>query len=234
MEKRQVTTGIVLLLMAILPFSLMAQDMSVEDVYLQQSAEIQVIRDLSSDNSRDLKTIALDYIGEMVDRGAANDEVRRILAELTLDGVQNQVRLNGRVINNFPDLRIRAINYLAQLGTPEAKDSLINILESSLQASNVQEDPSVVTAAIKGLSKIGLSDNGDTLRSINATFLRYNLTKPDNSLAQAVIAAIDSFIDKGIRDEGSISVLMMIQANYEYIKHVRDNASAVIAKLREI
>jgi HEAT repeat protein len=220
--------------MTVVPFSMMAQDLSVEDVYLQQSAEIQVVRDLATDNSRELKTMALDYIGEMVDRGSANDEVRRILADITMDGVHNQVRLSGRVINNFPDLRIRAINYLGQLGTAEAKNSLIQILDLSLRASNVEEDPSVLTAAVKALSKIGLSDNGDVMRSINAVFQRYNTLKPDNALAQSVIVAINTFIDKGIKDDANMSVLMLIQANYEYIKHVRDNALAVIAKLRRI
>jgi hypothetical protein len=228
--------------MAVLPFCVTAQDLSVEDVYLQQSAELQVIRSLGTDNSRDLKAMALDYIGEIVDRGAANDEVRQILADLTMDGIHHQVRLNGRVINNFPDLRIRAINYLAELGTPEAKDSLLAVLELSLQATNVEEDPSVITAAIKGLSKIGLSDNGDTLRSINSAFLRFNTRKPDNALAQAVVIAIDSFIGKSDKDNTemktlmsiNMSVLMSIQVNYEYIKYVRDNASAVITKLRKI
>jgi HEAT repeat protein len=232
--KRQVTTGAILLLMTVVPFSMTAQDLSVEDVYLQQSAEIQVVRDLATDNSRELKTMALDYIGEMTDRGPLNDEVRRILADITMDGVHNQVRLNGRVINNFPDLRIRAVNYLGQIGTTEAKDSLIQILDLSLQVSNVEEDPSVITAAIKGLSKIGLSDDGDTMRSINAVFQRYNTLKPDNALAQAVIIAINAFVDKGIKDDANISVLMLIQTNYEYIKHVRDNAATVIAKLRGI
>jgi hypothetical protein len=228
--QRRSKRGLVLL-MAVLPFYLPAQDLSVEDVYLQQSAEIQVIRDLGADSGRDLKAMALDYIGEMIERGDKNDEIRQILTDLTLDGVRNQVRLNGRVINNFPDLRIRAVNYLAQLGTPDAKDSLINILEFSLLASSVEEDPSVITAAIRGLAHIGLSDNGDSLRSINAVFQRYNTLKPDNALAQAVVTAIDSFIDKGIKDEASISVLKSIQQNYEYIKIVRNNASTVIEKL---
>jgi hypothetical protein len=233
-NKKQNLMGVCLLLSVILPFSITAQNQSVEDIYLQQSAEIQVIRDLSADSSRDLKVMALDYISEMIDRGSANDEIRVILEGLTRDGVHNQVRLNGRVINNFPDLRIRAIGYLAELGTTEAKDSLIKILELSRQAANVEEDPSVITAAIKGLSKIGLSDSGDTLRSVNAAFLRYNTLKPDNALAQAVVSTIDVFTDKGIRDEANMGVLMSIQTNYEYIWLVRNNAATVIAKLRGI
>jgi HEAT repeat protein len=221
--------------LAVLPFSMTAQDLSVEDAYLQQSAEVQVIRELSADTSREQKEMALAYIGEMIDRGTANDDVCEILAGLTLDGVQNQVRLSGRLINNFPDIRIRAIDYLAQLGTPEAKKRLIDILNLSLQASNVVEDPSIITAAIKGLSKIG-GDSADTLQFVNAAFLRYNTLRPDNALAQAVIIAIDTFVEKGIVGDAktNIAVLMAIQANYEYIRLVRDNASVVIAKLRGI
>jgi HEAT repeat protein len=235
MHFRQVPRGVIVFFLAVLPFSMTAQDLSVEDAYLQQSAEIQVIRELSADTSREQKEMALAYIGEMIDRGTANDDVCEILAELTLDGVQNQVRLGGRLINNFPDIRIRAIDYLAQMGTPEAKKRLIDILNLSLQASNVVEDPSVITAAIKGLSKIG-GDNGDTLQFVNAAFLRYNTLRPDNALAQAVILAIDTFVEKGIVGDArtNMAVLMAIQANYEYIRLVRDNASVVIAKLRGI
>jgi hypothetical protein len=236
MNDRQAPRGAVIFFLAVLPFSMTAQDLSVEDIYLQQSAEVKVIRELSADNSREQKEMALTYIGEMIDRGTATDEVRKILAELTHDGIQNQVRLGGRLTNNFPDLRIRAIDCLAQMGTPEAKNSLIDILHFSVQALNVAEDPSVITAAINGLAKIGLSDNGDTLRSVNAAFQRYNTLRPDNALAQAVVTVIDTFVDKGVIDDANanIGVLMMIQTNYEYIRLVRDNASTVIAKLRGI
>ncbi|MDR1094875.1 MAG: HEAT repeat domain-containing protein [Spirochaetaceae bacterium] len=236
MNDGKVTRGVVIFFLAVLPFSVTAQNLSVEDVYLQQSAEIKVIRELSADNSREQKEMALAYIGEMIDRGTANDDVRKVLAELTQDGVQNQVRLGGRLLNNFPDLRIRAIDCLARMGTPEAKNSLIDILQFSLQASNVAEDTSVITAAINGLAKIGLSDNGDTLRSVDAVFQRYNILRPDNALAQAVVSAINTFVDKGIMDDtnANIGVLLLIQANYEYIRLVRDNASTVIAKLRGI
>ncbi|MDR1469388.1 MAG: HEAT repeat domain-containing protein [Spirochaetaceae bacterium] len=226
--------NIIFLVIAFLPFFARAQDLSVEDIYLQQSAEMQVIRDLSTDTGRDLKTLALDYIGEIIDRGDADDEARKILADLTMDGVRNQVRLNGRVMNNFPDLRIRAVNYLAKIGTPEANTSLVEILSlAATQVSAVDEDPSVITAAIRGVSKIALTDdNGDSLRVINAVYWRYNMLKPDNSLAMAIVSAIDHFADKRVRDEGSISVLMSIQANYEYIKAVREKAATTVTKLR--
>jgi hypothetical protein len=226
--------GVCLLLSVVLPFSLTAQNQAADGIYLQQAAEIQVIRDLSADVSHDVKAMALDYIGEMIGRGSANDDLRTILEELVRDGIHNQVFLNGRVMNNYPDLRIRAVNYLAELGTAEAKASLIKILENTRRAANVEEDSSVITAAIKGLTKIGLSDDGDTLRCVIAAFLRYNTLKPDNSLAQAVIHTIDVFTDKGISDAANMAILISIQTNYEYIWPVRNNAATVIAKLRGI
>jgi hypothetical protein len=226
--------GIVFLAIAVLPLSVSAQDLSVEDVYLQQSAEIQVIRDLSSDTGRDLKMIALDYIGEIIGRGNADDEVRKILVDLTMDGVRNQVRLNGRVMNNYPDLRIRAVDYLARLGTPEANANLVEILTlASTGGTAIEEDPSVITAVIKGVSAIGRTDDGgESLRVINTVYWRYNTLKPDNALAMAIVSAIDSFADKSVRDTGSISVLVSIQANYDYIKQVRVKAATTVTKLR--
>jgi HEAT repeat protein len=233
MFKRGKRSVILFWVMAVLPLSVSAQDLSVEDLYLQQSAEIQVVRDLSADTGRDMKVIALDYIGEIIERGDADDEIRKVLADLTLDGVRNPVRLNGRVINNFPDLRIRAVNFLARMGTPEANSSLINILELATQVSAMEEDPSVITAAIRGVAQIGRNDdNGESSRAVNAVYWRYNTLKPDNALAMAVISAIESFVDKGVRDEGSLSVLMSIQANHEYIKRVREKAASVLIKMR--
>jgi hypothetical protein len=231
---RKKRSGIVFLAAVVFPLSVSAQNLSVEDVYLQQSAEVQVIRDLSSDAGRDLKMIALDYIGEIIDRGNVDDEVRKILADLTMDGVRNQVRLNGRVINNYPDLRIRAVDYLARIGTPEASSSLVEILMlAAMQVSAIEEDPSVITAAIKGVSAIGRTDdNGESLRVINAVYWRYNTLKPDNALAMAIVSAIDSFANKGVKDGGSLSVLVSIQAHYEYIRQVREKAAATVTKLR--
>jgi HEAT repeat protein len=236
--------GIVFLVAAVLPLFAWAQDRSVEDLYLQQSAEIQVIRDLSADTSRDMKTIALDYIGEIIDRGNVDDEVRQVLADLTLDGVRNQARLNGRVMNNYPDIRIRAVNYLARIGTPEANSSLIEILTLAVMqvSAAVEEDPSVITAAIKGVSAIGRTDdNGESLRAINAVYVRYNTLKPDNALAMAVVSAIDSFWEKNVRNESnvdvfrsSMDVLGSIQKNYNYIKLVRERAASVIPKLARL
>lgn len=224
------------MVMAFLPLSVPAQDLSVEDIYLQQSAEIQVVRDLSSDSGRDLKAIALEYIGEIINRGDADDEIRKILADLTMDGVRDQVRRNGRVMNNYPDLRIRAVDYLARMGTPEANTSLTKILTLAAdQASAVEEDPSVVTAAIKGVARIGRTDDdGESLRVIYAVYWRYNTLKPDNALAMAVASAIDSFTEKGVKDEGSASVLMSIQSNYDYIKVVRDRAADALSNLRKL
>jgi hypothetical protein len=228
--------GIVFLVIAVLPLSVPAQNLSVEDIYLQQSAEIQVIRDLSSDPGRDLKMIALDYIDETINRGDADDEIRKILADLTTDGVRNQVRLNGRVINNYPDLRIRAVHYLVRMGTPEANSSLVEILAlAAKQVLAVGEDSSVITAAVKGVARIGRTDdNGESLRAINMVYWQYNTLRVDNALAMAIVSAIDSFADKGVKDAGSIDVLVSIQANYDYIKQVREKAKATVTKLRGV
>ena len=211
-------------LLTVVTLTLPAQD-SVEDLYLQQSAEIQVIRDLGANSSRDQKTTALAYIGEVIDRGGASDEVRKILEDLTMDGVLNQVRLNGRLVNNYPDLREEAVNYLTKMGTTEAKNSLIKV-------TTLEVEPAVITAAINGLAAIGKSDNGDSLRYILEVFRLFNSRRADNRLALSVINAIDAFADKGFKNENNIATLMTIQMNFEYIKDVRDKAAALIKKLR--
>jgi hypothetical protein len=205
--------------------SLSAQDKSAEDLYLQESAAVQVIRDMGSNSGRDQKAMALVYIGDIINNGSANEEIRKVLEDLTMDGVLNQVRLSGRIVNNYPDLRIEAVNYLAQIGTTEAKNSLIKV-------TTLEVEPAVLTAAIDGLTMIGKSDNGDSLRYIHEAFRLQNVRRPDNRLAVAVINAIEAFLDKGTADNSNLLTLMTIQTNYDYIKDVRDKASALIEKIR--
>jgi hypothetical protein len=220
------------------PAILSAQDLTVEDIYLQQSPELQIIRDLGADSNRDLKTQAINYIGDVLERGDASkdeiEEIRKVLANLTMDGVRNSVRLRGRIVNNYPDLRIRAVDYLAKIATLESNQSLTRVLQSSLEPVAIEEDPAVITAAIRGIAQLALDDGGEALRCILDVFTRYNTLKPDNSLVLTVIYAIESLADKGVKDKGSIGVLLTIQTNYDYVKFVRDRASALVVKLRSM
>ena len=52
------------------------QEMSVEQSYLQESVELMIIREQSRAESRDMKLIALEYIGDAISRGNTGVEIK--------------------------------------------------------------------------------------------------------------------------------------------------------------
>jgi hypothetical protein len=200
------------------------REMTVEQSYLQESVEMMIIREQSRTDSRDQKMIALEYIGDAISRGNATEEVRSALEYLSLEGTVNQARENGRLINNYPDVRTKAATYLGELGTPEAKDALIKIVMADTE-------PMVLTEAIKSLAKIGINENEETVNAIAWIVSRYDVLNPDNLLALSAIEAFEKIAAKngGIKDPGAIRVLMRI-ADGRYIPPVRDRAKQALAQ----
>jgi hypothetical protein len=120
-------------------FLLAAQEMSVEESYLQESVENMIIREQSRADSREMKMVALAYIGDAIDRGNTGTEVRQALEYLGLEGVLNRGRENGRLVNNFPDVRREAVKYLGKMGTVEAKETLLKIIYYDNEPMVLQE-----------------------------------------------------------------------------------------------
>ncbi|MDR1636410.1 MAG: HEAT repeat domain-containing protein [Treponema sp.] len=196
-----------------------------EQSYLQESVEMIIIREQSRTDSRDQKMIALEYIGDAISRGNTGEEVRSALEYLSLEGTVNKARENGRLVNNYPDVRTKAATYLGELGTPEAKDALIKIVMADTE-------PMVLAEAVKSLAKIGLNDNEETANAIAWIVSRFDVLNPDNLLALSAIEAFEKIAAKsgGIKDPSVIRVLMRI-ADGRYIPPVRDRAKQALADL---
>jgi hypothetical protein len=202
------------------------REMSVEQSYLQESVELMIIREQSRAESRDMKLVALDYIGDAISRGNKGEEIRAALEYLSLEGIVNQTRENGRLVNNYPDVRTKAAAYLGEIGTPEAKDVLIKLVLADNESM-------VITEAIKSLAKIGLNDNDETVNAISWIVTRYDVLNPDNLLALSAIEAYEKIAatNGGIRDPSVIRALMRI-ADGRYIRPVQDRARQVLMDLR--
>jgi len=84
------------------------RERTIEESYLQESIELMIIRETARADSRDQKLIALDYIRDAINRGNKNDEIRQTLDYLSREGRNSVNRQNGRIINNFPDVRRQA------------------------------------------------------------------------------------------------------------------------------
>jgi len=202
------------------------REMSVEESYLQESIEIMIIRETARAYSREQKLIALEYIKDAIERGNTNDEIRQTLEFLSREGRMNQARENGRLVNNFPDVRRQAARYLGQMGTEEARKSLLEIC-------SFENEPMVLQEAIKSLGDIGTNENNETVAHIAWVMTRFNNLNPDNLMALATIDAFEKIARKneGLNSPEAVRVLVLISEG-QYITPVKERARQLLAELR--
>jgi len=222
----------ILLLTAVVIISTVAaqssskKEMSVEESYLQESIELMIIRETARAYTRDQKMLALEYIGEALGRGSTNDEIRQTLEFLSREGRMNMARENGRLMNNFPEIRRQSAKYLGQMGTEEARKSLLEIV-------TYENEPMVLQEAIKSLGDIGVNDNNETVTHIAWIMSRFNSTNPDNLMALATIDAFEKIARKnnGINAPEAIRTLNLITEG-QYVTPVKERARQLLAELR--
>jgi HEAT repeat protein len=202
------------------------REMTVEESYLQESIEMMIIRETARADSREQKLIALEYIADAIDRGNNNDEIRQTLEFLSREGRRTVARENGRVTNNFPDVRRQSAKYLGQLGTAEAQRTLLEITQ-------FENEPMVLQEAIKSLGDIGINDNNETIAHIAWIVGRFNNLNPDNLMAIATIDAFEKIARKngGLNSKEAIETLVKIQEGH-YVTPVRERAKQLLAELR--
>jgi hypothetical protein len=170
--------------------------------------------------------VALEYINDAIGRGNNGEEVRSALEYLALEGVMSKARENGRVINNYPDVRAKAATSLGNLGTPEAKNTLVKMVMAD-------PEPMVLTEAVKSLAKIGINDNDEVVNVISWVVTRFDVLNPDNLLALSALEAYEILANKGdgIKDPSVIRTIIRI-AEGPYIKPVQERAKQVLTVLR--
>ncbi|MDR1931169.1 MAG: HEAT repeat domain-containing protein, partial [Treponema sp.] len=202
-------------------------EMTVEESYLQESVEMMIIREQTRAESREMKMIALEYIGDAIKRGNTGDEVRQALEFLGLEGVLNRARENGRLVNNYPDIRREAAKYLGQMKTPEARDTLLKMVYAD-------NEPMVLQEVVKSLADIGDDDNGRTTSVIARVVEKFDILAPDNLLALSALEAFEKLgaSGGGIKDPNIISMLIRI-AEGNYIRPVQDRAKQILLNIRK-
>lgn len=203
------------------------RELSVEESYLQQSVELMIIREQTRADSRDMKLVALEYMSDAVGGGRAGPEVVSALEYLALEGVVNQARESGRLVNNYPDVRAKAAALLGELGTEEAKTILIKVLLAD-------PEPMVLTEAVKSLGTIGLNENEETISAISWIVTRFDVLNPDNILALSALEAFEKIAEKngGLRDPSAIRTIIRI-AEGPYIRPVQNRARETLNTLRK-
>jgi HEAT repeat protein len=203
-------------------------EMSVEESYRQESVETMIIREQSRADSMEMKLIALEYIKDAIDRGNTGPEIQSALEYLAMEGIVNTIREGNRVINDYPQVRMKAAQYLGDIGTPEAKILLLRLVRAD-------REPMVLQEVVKSLGKIGTDGNREIVTAISgAVDRRNNLSQPDNLLA---FSALDAY-DKIAKANGGIQDPMVFQtvvniAEGNYSPTVRSRAKQVLASLRD-
>jgi HEAT repeat protein len=173
-----------------------------------------------------MKLVALEYINDAIGRGNTGEEVRSALEYLAFEGVMSKARENGRLVNNYPDVRAKAAAALGDLGTPEAKNTLVKVVMAD-------PEPMVLTEAVKSLAKIGINDNDEVANVISWVVTRFDVLNPDNLLALSALEAYETLANKGgIKDPSAVRTIIRI-AEGPYIRPVQERAKQVLATLRK-
>jgi len=202
-------------------------EMSIEESYLQEAVEMMIIRETSRSDSRDQKFIALEYIGNAIERGNTGDEIRTTLEYLSLEGTQNRATENKRLVNDYPDVRMRAARYLGLVGNEEAKNVLKKICA-------VESEPMVLQEAIKSLGMVEASNIDDAVEAIVWVVNKHDRsTAPDSLLALAAVDTLDKIARKnnGLKSPNAFMLLTKIKEG-PYVPAVKERARRVIDGLR--
>jgi HEAT repeat protein len=204
------------------------REMSVEEYYLQESNEVRIIKEQARGDSVEDKELALDFIIDAIKRGNDQEEIRATLENLGTEGTVSISRENGRLVNNNPQIRIRAVQYLGELGTPEAKDALLRIVKADNESS-------VLVEAFRSLAKIGINENDETVKEISFIVHRYNnlaANKPDERLIFNALEAYEQLAETsgGIKDPTTLDVIREIQTG-PYQRIVRERARKLMESL---
>lgn len=200
-----------------------ARETTVEDEYLS-SVEGVIIRELSQADDRDNKFVSLQYIEDALNAGRTSPDIQAALDSLAGEGITTQSRTNGRLVNNYPDVRRKACELLGKVPTEESKNTLV-------QVTLADNEPVVVAAAVRSLGEIGINDNNEVVEAIIWAQKKYATLNPTSSLAFEILNAYESLADT-VQDKGPmIQSISAIASNYTYATPVRTKAYDLLKTL---
>ncbi|HOV62890.1 MAG TPA: HEAT repeat domain-containing protein [Spirochaetia bacterium] len=205
------------------------KETTVEERYLE-SAEVRLIREQALQPERDAKEKALKSLEDLIKNGKVGEsdkEVHLILENLSLEGTGILIWENRRLLNNYPDIRMKACQLLGQMGTDDAKEILINVLLSD-------DETMVLSEAVYALGVMGKNENNQVSEAIAYTILNQDIINPDNNFAMASLFALEKLAAKnnGLNDPNAFRALIRISQG-NYIRDVKLKADQVIEKLKK-
>ncbi len=194
--------------------------MTVEEAYLN-SMEGVILKEMVYSPGRDAKYVALQVIEDAVEGGNVSPEIQAALDSLATVGLTTVVREEGRVANNFPDVRMKACRLLGKIKTEQAKNTLLKVMYQ-------ENEPVVVMEAVKSLGEIGINDGDEVVEMINFINKKFDIVNPTSSLALEVLNTYEKLAPSTENKQGMVDNIMRIANNYNYVTPVRKRALAVL------
>ncbi len=196
---------------------------TVEQEYLSTVEDI-IIKELSAADDFDTKLVALQHIESALAAGRVSPQIQESLQSLAGEGVLSQSRTNGRLANNYPDVRKKACELLGQVGTPEAKNALLKV-------SLADTEPMVISSAVRALGDIGINEQDDVVNTIAWIQRRFSVLNPTDSLAFEILEAFEKLAPAVEDNALMIESIAAIASNYRFVTPVRTKALDLLAKL---
>ena len=196
---------------------------SVESEYLND-VDGDIIITLAESDEYDNKLVALQYLQSALDDGNTSDAVIQALDKLAGEGLTNQTRTNGRLSNNFPEIRRQACLLMAKVPTEHSKNTLVSIAVAD-------NEPMVIAAAVKSLGEIGINNNDETVEAIAFANRRNQVLNPTSSLALEVLTAYEALSDSTENKKTMIDSVARISTDYHYVTPVRTKAYKLLKSL---
>lgn len=202
------------------------KETSVEDKYLSDDVDGDIIATLAESDDFENKLVALQYLESAIDGGNTSPAVIKALDHLAGEGITTQSRTNGRLQNNYSSVRREACLLLSKVPTEHSKNTLINI------ALNDNE-PMVMAAAVQSLGKIGINKNDETVEAIAFANRKNQNLNPTSSLAMEVLNAYEALAESTENKKAIIDSVARISTDYHYVTPVRQKAYRLLKKLSD-
>ena len=212
-----------MMLVAGFAFAQSEKESSVESEYLND-VDGDIIMTLAESDEYDNKLVAIQYLQSALEDGNTSDAVIQALDRLAGDGLTTQNRTNGRLMNNFPEIRREACKLMSKVPTEHSKNMLISIAVAD-------NEPMVIAAAVKSLGEIGINENDEAVDAIAFANRRNQVLNPTSSLALEVLNAFEMLADSTENKKTMIDAVARISTDYHYVTPVRQKAYKLLKKL---
>ncbi len=171
------------------------------------------------------KMRALESLEELSRRGELmpeDDAVSDVLAFLVLERLDHPIRRAGEIINDFPMVRISALELLAAVGGEQAEATVRSVVLREPERSMV------LPTAVAQVARLDMVLDEDVSRRLLSLIEGMGVGTPDSRLAMAIVNAI--YVSHQ-RQWGSVSV-DLYRALFEIVRG--PYAPATRARAREV